>query len=608
VADRLKRMAAERGPGERMRRVVVKVRIVRLKVGSRAADAHVRYLQRDGTTRDGERGRLYAAETDAADGSSFTERGRADRHQFRFIVAPEDGDRLSDLRAFTRDVMRQMEEDLGTRLDWVAVDHFNTGRPHSHVIVRGRDDEGKDLIIAQDYITDGIRLRAQERATLELGPETDPELRAKLNAEVSAERFTRIDRAMLGEAQEGVLDLRPEAGQVRGGFDRSLRIGRLQTLERYGLAKEAEPGVWALSERLEPTMREIGERGDIVKAINRALAARGQERGPETFSLHGEEVGTPIVGRMIDKRLLDELGDRIGVVIDGIDGRVHHVALPSSSAAEYTPIGAIVEVGRARSRRPADHNIAQVARGTGVYRPSEHRALAEDSNVRVPGGDYDAYVGAHVRRLEALRRAGIAERVDADRWLIPEDFEARAAAYEAAQGRRTQMRLLCAYDLDRQVTSDGATWLDRQLVGRHRSSLATSGFGSEVRQALERRSDELVRQGHASRTAQGGMRIRADLIGTLARQEVERVGRQLAAERGLTFRPTHEGQTVRGKLLGSAQLASGRFAMIDDGLGFSLVPWRPVIDKEIGRQVIGVMRGGDISWQLGRAIGVGIGL
>jgi type IV secretory pathway VirD2 relaxase len=591
-----------------MRRVVVKARIVRLKVGSRAADAHVRYLQREGTTRDGERGRLYVAESDAADGKNFTERGREDRHQFRFIVAPEDGDKLSDLHAFTRDVMRQIEQDLGTRLDWVAVDHFNTGHPHSHVIVRGRDDQGKDLIIAQDYITDGVRLRAQERATLELGPETDRELRVKLKAEVSAERFTRIDRAMLAEAEERVLDLRPEAGQVRGDFDRSLRIGRLQTLERYGLAKETEPGVWTLSERLEPTMRELGERGDIAKAINRALAARGQERGPETFNLHGEEVGTPIVGRLIDKRLTDELGDRLGVVIDGVDGRVHHVALRDAVAVAEAKIGAIVEVGRARDRRPADHNIAAIARGTGMYRPSEHRALAEGSNVRVPGGDYDAYVSAHVRRLEALRRAGIVERADADRWRIPEDFEARAAAYEAAQGGRTQMRVLCAYDLDRQVTSDGATWLDRQLVSRDRGSLDNSGFGAEVRHALARRSDELVRQGHASPTAQGGLRIRADLIGTLARQEVERVGRQLAAERGLTFQPIQEGQTIRGKLVGSAQLASGRFAMIDDGLGFSLVPWRPVLEKEIGRQVMGVMRGGDISWQLGRAMGLGFGL
>jgi type IV secretory pathway VirD2 relaxase len=591
-----------------MRRVVVKARIVRLKVGSRAADAHIRYLQRDGTTRDGERGRLYGADTDAADGKAFIERGREDRHQFRFIVAPEDGDQLSDLRGFTRDVMRQMEEDLSTPLDWVAVDHFNTGHPHSHIILRGRDEEGKDLIIAQDYITDGVRMRAQERVTLELGRESDRELRAKLKAEVSAERFTRIDRAMLAEAEDGVLDLRPEAGQVRGDFDRSLRIGRLQMLERHGLAKETEPGVWTLSDRLEPMMRELGERGDIIKAVNRALAAHGQERSPEAFSLHGEGVGTPIVGRLIDKPLTDELGERIGVVIDGIDGRVHHVALLDASAAQQVPIGAIVEIGGARSQQPADHNIAEVARGTGVYRPSEHRALAEARNLRVPGVDYDAYVGAHVRRLEALRRAGIVERFDADCWLIPEDFEARAAAYEASRGRQIQLRVLCAYDLERQVTSDGATWLDRQLLGRNRSSLATGGFGAEVRQALERRTDELIRQGNASRTSQGQPRIKADLIGMLTHQEVERVGRQLAAERGLAFQPIREGQTVRGKLLGSARLASGQFAMIDDGLGFSLVPWRPVLDKEIGRHVMGVMRGGDISWQLGRAIGLGIGL
>jgi type IV secretory pathway VirD2 relaxase len=607
AADRLKRMAAERGPGERMRRVVVKARIVRLKVGSQAADAHIRYLQRDGTTRDGGRGRLYGAETDAADGKAFTERGRGDRHQFRFIVAPEDGDRLSDLRAFTRVVMGQMEEDLGTRLDWVAVDHFNTGHLHSHVIVRGRDDRGKDLIIAQDYITDGMRLRAEERVTLELGLETDRELRAKLEAEVSAERFTRIDRALLAEAEEGMLDTRLEAGRIRGAFDRSLRIGRLQTLERYGLASELEPGVWALSERLEPTMRELGERGDIIKAINRALAARGQERGPGTFNLHGEGADTPIVGRLIDKRLTDELGDRIGLVIDGVDGRVHHVSLPDASTAEQAPIGAVVEVGRVPSNRPADRNIAAVARGTGVYRPSAQRGLAESGSARVPGGDYDAYVDAHVRRLEALRRAGIVERLGADRWLVPEDFEARAAAYEANRGRRTQMRTLCALDLDRQVTSDGATWLDRQLLGRDRGALAASGFGAEVRQALEQRTNELIRQGYAKRTPQGQLRVKADLIGTLARQEVERVGRHLATQRGLVYQPVQDGQMVRGKLLGSAQLASGRFAMIGDGLGFSLVPWRPVLEKEIGRQVMGVMRGGDISWQLGRAIGLGIG-
>jgi type IV secretory pathway VirD2 relaxase len=591
-----------------MRRVVVKARITRVKLGSRAAEAHIRYLQRDGTTRDGERGPLYAAETDAADGATFIKRGREDRHQFRFIVAPEDGDRLSDLRAFTRDVMRQMKEDLGTRLDWVAVDHFNTGHPHSHVVVRGRDDLGKDLIIAQDYITDGMRQRTQERATLELGPETDLELRAKLEAEVAAERFTRIDRAMVGESDEGLLDMRPETGQVQANFDRTLRIRRLRTLERYGLARQSEPGLWALSERLEAVMRDLGERNDIIKAINRALAGHGDERAPGSFVLRAEEAQTPIIGRVIDKRLTDELSDRIGLIVDGIDGRVHHVAFRDAAATEEAKMGAIVEVSRTPSQRPADRNIAIVATGTGAYRPSDHRKMLEAASARVRGGDYEAFVDTHVRRLEALRRAGVVERASADCWLIPEDFEVRAKAHDAGRARTTSIRVLSGCDLNQQVKSDGATWLDRRLVGRDKSPLVMSGFGVEVREALDRRADELVRQGHARRTIDGAWRPRANLIATLQQQEVERAGPELAAERGLAFAPVQEGQTVRGKLLGSTQLASGRFAMIDNGLGFSLVPWRPVLENKIGREVMGEMRGEDASWQFGRGRTLGIGV
>jgi type IV secretory pathway VirD2 relaxase len=599
AADRLKFMAEMRGHGDRTRRVVIKGRIVRLRLHSQAADSHLRYLQRDGTSRGGERGRLYGAEADEADRNSFVKRGRQDRHQFRFIVAPEDGERLTDLRAFTRDMMRQMEKDLGTKLDWVAADHFNTGHPHTHVIVRGRDDLGKDLIIAEDYITAGMRLRAQELVTLELGPETDRELRRRLRAEIAAERLTSIDRAMMAEVKDHMLDLRPESGQVRADFDQTVRIGRLQVLARYGLAQEIKPGVWNLSEHLEPTMREISKRCDVVRAMNSALAARGQQRGLEAYDLNGEE--NPIVGRLIDKRPTDALGCCIGVVIDGIDGRVHHVMLGNSSAAEEAPIGSIVEVEHALSPRPFDHNIVRVADGTVEYRPSEHRAHGEAAS----GEDNDALTDRHARHLERLRCDMIGPQFDADRSLIPNSVEGRVAANDATRDPQARVRVLCAYDLDRQITSDGATWLDRELVRRNQTKLSTTGFGAEVREALEQRKGELVRQGHVRRTVQGRAFMRTDLLETLQRQEVERIGRELAADRGRTFQAIGDGQSVYGTLIGSAQLASGRFAMIDDGLGLSLVPWRPAIESKIGRQLMGVMRAGEISWQFGRVRGLG---
>ncbi len=116
----------------RARRVVVKAWVVKLKgVESRAIAAHLRYLQREGVTTGGQHGQAYSGEDERADTRAFIERGLEDRHQFRFIVAAEDGIALGELKPFTRQLMRQMEQDLDTALDWLAVDHFNTGQPHT---------------------------------------------------------------------------------------------------------------------------------------------------------------------------------------------------------------------------------------------------------------------------------------------------------------------------------------------------------------------------------------------------------------------------------------------------------------------------------------------
>lgn len=171
----------------RARRVTVKVRIVKLNpqrgavrgrrfASVKAVDAHLRYLERDGVDRDGEKGQVYSAERDIEDGRAFLDRGRDDRHQFRFIVSAEDGVELADLRKTTRDLMTVMEADLGTKLDWIAVDHHNTGRPHTHILLRSVTDDGKILNIAGDYIAHGIRERASEVVTLELGRQTEREV------------------------------------------------------------------------------------------------------------------------------------------------------------------------------------------------------------------------------------------------------------------------------------------------------------------------------------------------------------------------------------------------------------------------------------------------
>ena len=592
-----------RQPGSR--RVVVKQRSVRAAWKDGRARAHMRYIQRDGTSRDGERGQLYSANEDRADSDAFLDRGKDDRHQFRLIVSPEDGAELSDLTAYTRDLMQQMEADLGTKLDWVAVNHYNTGHPHVHVIVNGRDDTGADLVINGDYLASGIRERASELATLELGPVTEIEQTRKLSAEIDQDRFTRLDRAMVEEADDRFLDLRHEPAEPKRQFNRTLRLRRLAKLEKMGLATEHAPGVWELSKRMEPTLRDMGERGDIIRIMHKALAADGLARDPMTFQIHDGPPETPIVGRVVDKYLTDELGENLTVVMDGIDGRTHHVAGIEAGRVEDARIGSIVEIGPAdTASRPSDRTIAAIAEN-GIYRPSRHLEKVKFEG-RVPGGDYEGYVDAHVRRLEALRRAGIAERIDADQWRIPGDFESRTAAYDAGRNRQASVRVLATFDLEKQIGAEGTTWLDRRLVTADTSDIAPAGFGQQVRDAMEKRSAHHIDRGDATRRPDGRVFYRRNLLATLREREVARAGAEMATGKALVFRAATDGETVSGKFTGTVQLSSGKFAVVEKSHEFTLVPWRPVIDRQLGREVMGVVQGGSVSWQLGRQRGIGL--
>ncbi|RCS25793.1 DUF3363 domain-containing protein [Phyllobacterium salinisoli] len=588
-----------------MRRVVVKTRYVQGAGKNGKSAAHLRYIQRDGTSRDGERGQLYSATEGRADGAAFVERGADDRHQFRFIVSPEDGADFSDLTAYTRDLMAQVETDLGTRLDWVAVNHHNTGHPHVHVIVRGKDELGENLVINGEYLANGIRERASDLTTLELGPVTEFEQSRKLSAEIGQDRFTRIDRAMTEEADGRFLDLRHEPADPKRQFNRTLRLRRLAKLEKMGLATEHAPGVWKLSERMEPVLRELGERGDIIRTMHKALKADGLERNPMTFQIHDTAPEVPIVGRVLDKFLTDELGENLTIVVDGIDGRTHHVAGIDAARIEDARIGSVVEIGPPdTASRSSDRTIATIAEG-GIYRPSRHLEQAKFEG-RVPGGDYKGYVNAHVRRLEALRRNGIAERIDTDRWRIPRDFESRAAAFDASRNRQATIRILSAARLEQQIGADGATWLDRRLVSAEISDLAPSGFGQQVREAMDRRREHHIDRGDAARQPNGGIAYRRNLLATLREREVAGVGGELASTKGLPFRAAADGETVSGKFTGTIHLSSGKFAVVEQSHEFTLVPWRPVIDRRLGREVMGVVQGGSMSWQMGRQRGHGI--
>ncbi|WP_262016751.1 relaxase/mobilization nuclease and DUF3363 domain-containing protein [Serratia liquefaciens] len=581
------------------RRVTVKTLLVNQRNASPQSLAkHLRYIERDGAGRDGEPGRAYGPQTDHADLDAFKKRCQDDRHHFRFIVSPEDGAELHDLRTYTRHLMNRMEADLGTRLDWVAVDHWNTDNPHTHLIVRGRDDTGRDLVIAGDYIAHGFRHRAAELATEWLGPRTELEIQQTWQREVKQERWTSLDRTLQREVGEDDRVRIERFNEPTLQRQRLLLIGRLQRLQRLGLADEVQPSTWAIHADAEKTLRALGERGDIIRTMQRAMS--GQPR--ELAIFEPADDGRTLVGRVAAKGLADELHDCGYLVIDGVDGKAHYVALNARDELASYPTGAVVEVRGSAEVRAADKNIAALA-SDGLYRTDHH--LAIEQGRAKPGRDPQEVVAAHVRRLEALRRAGIVERVAEGLWKVPDDLSERGRQYDAQRLGGVAVDLKSHLPIERQARVIGATWLDQQLIGGGRG-LGDLGFGGDAKQALQQRADFLEEQGLAQRRGQRVILSR-NLLETLRNRELAQAAQHIAADSGLEHRHVTDGQRVAGIYRRSVILASGRYALLDDGMGFSLVPWRPIIEPRLGQQIAATVRGGGVSWEVGRQRGPGIG-
>jgi len=590
--------ASRRSAGQR--RVVIKARFVRIKAGDTSAvRAHLRYVQRDGVTREGNPGELYDKGHDRADGKAFAERGEGDRHQFRFIVAPEDSSELADLKPFVRDLMRQMESDLGTKIDWVAADHFNTGHPHSHIVLRGKDDRGQDLVIARDYIVHGLRTRSSELITRELGPESELDHLRKLEQEVSAGRFTRLDRTILRDANDGMVlfSAKPE----RDPRQHALRMGRLRALERLGLAEETAPGTWRIAADIEPTLRRMGERGDIIKTMHRDLKAAGLDRAAADHVIFDPQRDSRVVGRLVAEGFSDELRDRRYAIVDGIDGRTHYVELGLRHVDDEPLVRNMIVELRAHETGPrsVDRIISEIASGNrGLYSVDLHRDADPQASAE--------FIQTHVRRLEAMRRQGLAERLPDGRWQVGLDHLDRAVRFE--EGNRSQrpvrMTVLSWQNLDELPGTVGATWLDRQLVAKVPETIASTGLGSEVSAALQARRQWLLEQGLARE--QGGRNAYArNLLQTLERRELAEVSIRIAGETGLGYSEIKPGDRLTGTYRRTLTLNSGRFALIERAHDFSLVPWRPVLERAKGQSVTGVVGGEGISWSIGIKRGLG---
>src|SRR5580658_423810 len=539
---------ASRTLGTGARRVVVKAHLLRMNAsGAKAAALHLRYIERDGVERDGSKGVLYDA-GGAVDRRAFERTCPGEKHQFRLIVSPEDGAEL-DLTTYVRRLMATVERDVDRKLEWAAVNHHDTDHPHAHVVIRGVDRDGREVRLARAYISNGLRIRAQELATEELGPRKEMDIRRARAKEVTQARFTSLDRELERRAKDSSVEVR--FTDRPGLVEPSALIARLVHLEGLRLAERLSPTSWRLAEGWQEPLRELAARGDILQQIHAAISG-----DPARYRIvrDGDAVPTDaaggsrvVSGRVASKGLSDELKGAFYAVVETPTGRAYHVALDARSAEAMRP-GDIVSFTTKPEApvRPSDRQIAEVARAQGGVYTLEPTAGAASH--------------PHERRLQQLERLGLATPEGPRRWKVSPDLLQKLA--ERQRDAPVRHRLLFRKEplsLQAQVRHPGPVWLDRVETG----SLAPYGFGAELKGAVEQRREALRRLG-----------VQADDPNRSAKlRELEQrdLGRQIAARSGRAFLPTAP-DTFRGRVqLGDSGALGASYVVVSDGQRFILL-------------------------------------
>ena len=662
------------GDRYRARRAIVKVRVVKLRnAKSSVSRGHLAYLQREGAgverTEGLEgsaeltptRGQLYGPDEGVEiDGRDFVARsqesfdGRGDPHQFRIMISPEDGAELArvngdvtpNLKDTTRALMAQMEEDLGTRLDWVAVDHFDTAHPHTHIIARGVTHDGKGLNIAGEYISRGIRGRLEEELTRELGWKSELEIQQEMKRDMTAMRVTTADRHIADGMDKltNTIDLRAGASAAtlptNSSMNRHILIGRMRYLKSMGLATQIESGRWHIDKDALKTLGQIEQREQLNKDIHAAMKRANIKRPVRLHDgRHSYDGGLSthrVIGRVIAKThgydegmdASQKGGGKVRFIIDGSDGYVSTVETGMDTrAGEAAKVGSIIEVSPP-SLRTVDRNIQAIATGKD-YHGKPHNGLIGHYAIATSGPDDwmdgsgsrgAAHMRAHRLRLATLVKAGVVQVASKDKdgdpneWRVPEDFERRAISLDLRQGLASGVKLLSRQDLNTQLASPGATWLDRAQVNWGRGGLGgisskSSAFANELDKAFQQRRTWLIERGYAELSQdeqKASIIYKRGYLKALEAEGFNAATEKLESMTGKSHVATQAGRLIEGTVSQKCELPHGPHAIIETQRAFYLVPWENSHAQKWGKRIRGrVLSGGGIDWETGRSRGIG---
>ena len=540
-------------------------------------DSSVTYLSREGDS-GGAGLSFYNQRESDLDGKALTSAWVNDTRHFRLIISAEDGLALGDLRPFIREVMTGLEAKTGTQLEWIAVDHHDTDNPHTHILVRGRRSDGQDLFIPPKLIGSGIREHAQEIVTRALGP--------RQQVDLVRERTRDIDILGPSPLDKELIRSRDRLGHIHAS--RPDLIARLERLEGWALASRGADG-WRVDGNVIARLKVMATHAEVEKVVS------GSRLGKDAGTIREAEHTKLSTGELVHFGPLDDLGETFLAIVENEHGELRYTTLERAddlAQLDGVQVGANVALEpRAIEVRPSDIAVADVAARTGgAYSIAHHSSAA-------PGAS-QALMEANVRRLEAMRRAGLVDRSADGVFQIAGDHLERALAFESKLAMRSplEVRVRSHLPLRDQVKAIGPTRLDRILSDSEQRLTGKGRVAAAEAIALQQRRMFLIEQGlmGASDEKLGG-----HAISTMARNELAEAARRVSLALGVPV-ITQSRISIDGVYVQRVDLAQGRMAVILQERQAFIVPWRSTLERFAGREVHGAVRGNGLSWSLAR--------
>ena len=552
-------LAAQSSGGRRLQRVIVKTHVARHKPGKAKGSLtrHASYLGRDSASADGKPGVFYDATEQGLDAKQQTAPWVPDRHHFRIIISPERGGDIPDMTAYVRDVMQRVEKDLGvagviepgTKLQWIAINHHNTDNPHAHVVLRGKLEDGRDLVIPRAYLAHGMRnagVGSGHRIAGRADGRTGPGSAAQGGGSRAVHVAGPDDRAALephgdrnGETRR--IDLSPAKPIGFGADDRQLALARLQFLEGIGLAQKDKGTYWSVDETFGQSLRELGARTTSSSSSTASLATKP---GGVQRMTGGAEVSAPVAGDRHRQRTVPMNWKMIASSWSAIgSGQAHYGRVRDTQAYRDLHVGSVAELGAGRNGgRKWPRRSVPLRRPAACIRRRPTRRICVNPNQTQPNG-------------RSLRRFGprnpgwrsspdltgrVFGRWKSGEYSIDADQYTR---FSQRGGSRTDVRVIAEHTLDRQIEAHAVTWLDRQAFSDRPDARTTEH--PAVQEAIEKRQEWLVRNGYAQRLGgHGAVDLNPDALRELAAEERADVAGRLAGKFGLPVAELPKGGTV----------------------------------------------------------------